>query len=114
MNFLELILLLILTPFWFPVLLIFIGFFVLLIALLLVCLLVITFLILCLIIGILKTLYNVYVRLISIRQVIIQEIGNVHWLKLACLIFKKYILQIKKERQIKKQRIQEEIANDEA
>lgn len=101
MHLLELILALILAPFWVPVLLVFVGFLIILFGVCLTFLLVLLFLIFCLVIGILKTLYNVHIGLVSTRQVILKEFGSdASWWKLGRLIFKRFLKQIKETKEL--------------
>jgi hypothetical protein len=96
MHLLELLLAIILAPFWIPALLMIVGFLILLVGLLLLIALIVLFLIFCLIGWILKSLYCVHVGLVTTRQAILKEIGaGISWWRLVCLIFKRYIRQIR-------------------
>jgi hypothetical protein len=109
MHLLELILAIILIPFWFPVLLIIIGFFILLIALLLVSLLIFLFLSLCFVIGTLKILYNIHMGLVEARQTILKDIGDsMSWWGLGRLILNRHRKQVREARELKKQKAKEE------
>ena len=113
MHLLELILAVILAPFWFPVLLVIAGFFILLIALLLIGLLIFLFLSLCSIIGILKILYNAHMGLVEARKGILRDIGdNMSWWGLGRLILNRYRKQVREARELKKKQEQEESTNE--
>lgn len=109
MYFLEFILAIILAPFWFPILLMIVGFFIVLIALLLIGLLILLFLSLCFIIGTLKILYNIHMGLVEARQVILKDIGdNMSWWGLGRLFINRYRKQVREARELKKQKAKEE------
>lgn len=84
MLLLEWILAIVTFPFWFPVLLLIIGFLILMFGSLL---LVFLLLDLSLIIWILKSLYNVHVGLLMARQTIVKKLkNNMSWKKFLLLI----------------------------
>jgi hypothetical protein len=113
MHLLELILAIILIPFWFPVLLIIIGFFILLIGLLLIGLLILLCLSLCFVIGVLKILYNIHRGLVEARQGILKDIGdNMSWWGFGRLILNRYRKQVREARELKKKQNQEEFINE--
>jgi len=113
MHLLEFILAIILAPFWFPILLVIVGFFIVLIALLLVGLLILSFFSLCFIIGTLKILYNIHMGLVEARQVILKDIGdNMSWWGLGRLFINRYRKQVREARELKKKQNQEEFTNE--
>ena len=90
MLILEGILLIILIPFWFPLLLLAIVFFILLLFAGLLLLMFLLFLILCLVVGILKNLFNIHTQLTATRKSVLTEFGNIPWWRLIRLIFKRF------------------------
>ena len=118
MHLLELILAVILAPFWFPALLMLIGSAILVIGILLICFLTLSLLF---IVWILKNLYSVHMSLVTTRQVILEDIGhgftsNMPWWRIGRLAFIKYKKQLKENREFHKQYVesqnQEEIFDD--
>src|ERR1017187_10153931 len=108
MILLKLFLVVILSPFWIPILLMSIVILILFVVLVLVFVLVFLFLILCSVIGILKILYNTHVGLVRTRQMVIKDIGdNIPLIRLGRLVFKRYRNQIREERQFLKEKAQE-------
>lgn len=105
MHLLELILVLILAPFWVPILLMFMGGIILIFGILL---LVFLGLSLCFIVWILKTLYDVHIGLVNARQMVIMEIKNgfnskMSWWRFGRLMFIKYKKQVKENKEFHKQ-----------
>lgn len=105
MHLLELILALILVPFWFPILLMLIGIVILIIGILL---LIFLGLSLVSIIWVLQTLYGIHVELTATRQLVFTEIQNgfnskMSWWRVGRLMFIKYQKQIKEKKEFKKQ-----------
>jgi hypothetical protein len=110
MLFLEWFLIMVTAPFWVPLLLMFVGFFILLIGVLLLSIL---FISLCLILWSLKTLYNVHVGLVDARQTIIKEIenginSNMSWWRTGRLVFIRYMKHRKEIKEMRRQYMQEE------
>jgi hypothetical protein len=118
MHLLELILVIILAPFWFPILLTLIGVSILVFGILV---LVFSILSLCFIVWILKTLYEVHVGLVTARQMVLADIENGFNSKMSLwrfgrLIFIKYRKQIYSSKEFKKEYLesqnQEEIFDE--
>jgi len=110
MLFLEWLLVVITFPFWFPILLLVVGFFILLFGILLLSLSVAS---LCLIIWVLKNLYSVHVGLVDARQTIIKEIenginSNMSWWRVGRLVFIRYMKQRKENKEMQRQYVQDE------
>lgn len=113
MHLLELILALILVPFWVPILLMLVGFLIVLFGVCLIVLLMLLFLSLCFVIGILKILYNIHTGLVEARQSIINDIGNnMTWWGLGRLILNRYRKQVREAKELRKQKAKEEAEID--